>query len=74
VIVFLPEYGGSMVSEDDIIRRHGKRGFKKFTKWMDGQTKPLVNKKDIIKLIPEPDQWVYWEDYARWVKGWPVVD
>lgn len=74
MIVYLERHGGSIVSLDDIERKHGKRGIKKFMEWMHGQTMPIVPKKDIVAAIPKSDQWVYWDDYRRWVYGLPIID
>lgn len=74
MIIYLKDIGGSVISYDDILRKHGKRELKRFQKWIYGQTCPLIQKKDVIKIIPEPFDWVYFEDYARWVHGLPVID
>ena len=72
MIVYLPDHGGSVISHDDILRKHGKRGFKKFMKWMFGQTCPIIPKEQI--KIPKPTEFIYLGDYLRWVKGLPVLD
>ena len=74
MIVYLKEYGGSLISEEDILRKYGKRGLQKFNKWMSGQTRPYVHKQHVIASIPEEYKWYFWSDYARYAKGLPVVD
>ena len=72
MIVYLEDHGGSLISQDDILRKHGKRGFNKFMKWMIGQTCPIVPKAHI--KIPKPTEFVYFYDYQRWANGFPNLD
>jgi len=37
-------------------------------KWMYGQTQPLVVED------PSPYDWVYYDDYRRFINGLPVID
>lgn len=74
MIVYFDELGLSCISVDDIKRRHGDGKFEKFCKWMNGQTIPLIEKNEVVKLIPQRGEWVYWHDYARWAKGLSVID
>jgi hypothetical protein len=73
MIVYFKEFGVA-ISDDDILRKHGKKKFREFKKWMEGQTMPMISRESIEKKIPKPTEWQYYDDYRRWVLGLPVID
>lgn len=55
--------GYTCMSLDQVKEMLGPKRYKAFVKFMAGQTRPLIQKKDI--KLPEQDEWVFLRDLDK---------